>query len=262
MAENTKIQWTDDTWNPWHGCKKVSAGCKFCYLFREKERYKQDPKIVLRSKTKFYAPLGWKEPRLVFTCSWSDWFIDAADEWRNEAWAIIKRTPHITYQILTKRPERIKDHLPADWGEEGYSNVWIGVTIENQKAVVSRMKYFKDFPARVKFISVEPLLENVCLFLNGAYKGLVDWVIVGGESGNETGKYRYRKCTTSWIEDVVKQTVTAGIPVFVKQLGTFMSKKMKLSDRHGGDISEWSDLPFAIRQMPNNYLVPQKNSGK
>ena len=111
MAIQSKIQWTNATWNPWHGCKKVSPGCKFCYMYRDKERYNQDPTTVLKSKTKFNAPLQWNEPKLIFTCSWSDWFIEEADQWRAEAWKIIKNTPHHTYQILTKRPERIKDHL-------------------------------------------------------------------------------------------------------------------------------------------------------
>src|SRR3990167_6883297 len=97
----SKIEWTNDTWNPWHGCTKVSEGCDHCYMFRDKVRYGQDPELVVRSKTTFTAPLKWKEPSLVFTCSWSDWFHKAADAWRDEAWAIIKATPHLTYQILT-----------------------------------------------------------------------------------------------------------------------------------------------------------------
>src|ERR1700761_9152752 len=116
MGETTGIQWTNKSWNPWQGCRKVSAGCKFCYMFREKEKYGQNGSRIVRSKTTFTAPLKWKDPSLVFTCSWSDFFIEEADEWRQEAWDIIKATPHLTYQILTKRPERIGMCLPADWG--------------------------------------------------------------------------------------------------------------------------------------------------
>src|SRR5688572_27904734 len=81
MGDRTDIAWTQKTWNPWHGCHKVSPGCKFCYMFREKRQYGQDPDVVVKSKTKFNEPLKWKEPSLVFTCSWSDWFIEEADPW-------------------------------------------------------------------------------------------------------------------------------------------------------------------------------------
>jgi protein gp37 len=85
MGEKSAIEWTQNTWNPWQGCHKVSPGCKFCYMYRDKERYGQDPKIVVRSKPPtFNAPLKWKEPALVFTCSWSDWFVEEADDWRTK----------------------------------------------------------------------------------------------------------------------------------------------------------------------------------
>ncbi len=132
MGEITGIGWTDATWNPWYGCSKVSPGCAHCYMFRDMKRYGSDPEVVTRSKTKFDEPRKWKTPRRVFTCSWSDWFHEGADAWRAEAWAIVRDTPHLTYQILTKRPERIADHLPPDWGE-GYPNVWLGTSVENQR---------------------------------------------------------------------------------------------------------------------------------
>lgn len=155
MGEESKIQWTENTWNPWHGCKKVSEGCKYCYMYRDKIKFGQDPMLVVRSKGKFNEPLKWKEPRIIFTCSWSDWFIDEADEWRDEAWAVIKATPQHTYQILTKRPERIKDHLPKDWGE-GYPNVWLGVSIESDKVAYDRLWRLVEVPAAIKFISADP----------------------------------------------------------------------------------------------------------
>lgn len=245
MAEQSKIQWTEATWNPWHGCKKVSEGCKYCYMYRDKERYKQDPVTVLRSKGNFNAPLKWKEPKLIFTCSWSDWFIDEADAWRPEAWEIIKATPWHTYQILTKRPERIKRCLPEDWGRFGYKNVWLGVSVENQKAT-SRLKILKEIPAAVRFASIEPILELIDF--NYTNKE-INWVIVGGESGNDTGKYRYRKCTKGMISWIALQCHEQGIPLFIKQLGTYLSKQLNLKDRHGGDITEWPEH-LQIRQMP------------
>jgi protein gp37 len=164
----TTIEWTDYTWNPWYGCHKVSEGCKNCYMFREMKWHGKDPNIVQRSKT-FYDPLKWaktwaldKQPIKVFTCSWSDFFIKEADPWRDKAWDIIKRTPNLVYQILTKRPENIETRLPEDW-KRGYPNVWLGVSIENQKTANKRLPLLMDTPAVVRFVSCEPLLEYVDL---------------------------------------------------------------------------------------------------
>lgn len=267
MAENSQIQWTEHTWNPWHGCTKVSPGCKFCYMYRDKERYGQDPTTVLRSKTKFRDPLKWKDPARVFTCSWSDWFIEEADEWRDDAWRIIKDTPHLTYQILTKRPENIADRLPVDWGE-GYKNVWLGVSVENQDVADTRIPQLLKTPAQVRFLSVEPLLDAVSFrwakwdgnyepgwrdrahnpnHLDGLRK--LDWIIVGGESGNESGRYRYRPSHLEWYAEVVRQCGEAGVPVFVKQLGTYLAKELDLRDHHGGDINEWPEY-LRVREFP------------
>lgn len=211
MSNQTGIEWTDKTWNPWHGCTKVSPGCAHCYMFREKGRYGQNPEAVTRSKTTFKAPLRWKEPALVFTCSWSDFFHEAADAWRDEAWAIIKATPHLTYQILTKRPERIAAHLPADWGE-GYLNAWLGVSVENQRWT-TRMVELAKVPARLRFLSCEPLLGPLDF---GDALGVlgIGWVIAGGESGAEA-----RPCDESWLRSAEAQCRRVGVPFFLKQLG-------------------------------------------
>ncbi|WP_170061154.1 DUF5131 family protein [Spirosoma aerolatum] len=247
MAEKTTIGWTDATWNPHQGCRKVSEGCKFCYMYRDKEMHKQDPKRVHRSSdATFYAPLrkkAFKEPMRVFTCSWSDFFIEEADAWRDELWAIIKQTPHLTYQILTKRIERVADHLPNDWGD-GYDNVWLGVTVENQDAV-SRIGVLEEIPAKIKFISFEPLIGP----LTSGFVGEVDWIIIGGESGNDNGKYRYRPCEQEWIQTIIGAYEWANREVqserythiFVKQLGTHLSKHLGLKSRHGIHASEWPD---------------------
>ncbi|MEM9685342.1 MAG: DUF5131 family protein, partial [Bacteroidota bacterium] len=142
MGKTSKIQWTDSSWNPWHGCKKVSPGCKYCYMYRDKERYGHDPKLVLRSTSNFNAPLTWKAHRLIFTCSWSDFFIEEADSWRGQAWEVIRQTPQHSYQILTKRPERIHENLP-EWFDTIAERVWIGVSVESQ-AQNKDMKLFKD----------------------------------------------------------------------------------------------------------------------
>ncbi len=254
MGEISKIQWTDATWNPWHGCKKVSDGCKYCYMYRDKERYGQDPTNVLRSKGNFLIPLKWNEPRLIFTCSWSDFFIKEADAWRKEAWAIIKATPQHTYQILTKRPERIKQCLPSDWGN-GYPNVWLGISAENQEQYDRRYVEIIPIPAVLKFISLEPLLDRIKLCgYNHQWDGwnqIIDWVIIGGESGNKVGKYKYRACQLDWFHDILDQCVLT--KVFVKQLGTYIAEQLQLKDRHGGDISEWTE-DLQIRLMPKKCI--------
>src|SRR3990172_1227802 len=145
MGDTTGIAWTDKTWNPWKGCTKISPGCKNCYMYKEQTRYGSDPSVVTRTKT-WRDPYRWNkeaeatgERKLVFTCSWSDVFHDAADEWRPEFWRVIRETPNLTYQILTKRQERIADNLPGDWGASGYSNVWFGVSVENQEYADARI---------------------------------------------------------------------------------------------------------------------------
>lgn len=242
MSEKTGIQWTDATWNPWHGCKKVSPGCKYCYMYRDKERYGQDPTTVLRSKSTFNDPLKWKEPQKVFTCSWSDFFIEDADEWRPEAWDIIQRTPHLTYQILTKRPERIHDHIPIFGIPE---NVWIGVSIESNEQAY-RAAYLCDLDC-IRFISFEPLISHVqwSEHFNDAH-----WIIIGGESGNRKGKYLYRACHEIWITDLVQEAQQRDIAVFVKQLGTHLAEEYGMSDSHGGNIDEFP-MTLQVREFPN-----------
>lgn len=247
MAENTKIQWTTATWNPWHGCTKVSPGCKFCYMYRDKERYNQRPEIVLRSKTTFNQPLKMAEPQMIFTCSWSDFFIEEADDWRPEAWDIIRQCPHHTFQILTKRPDRIREHLPPFWDE--LTNVWIGVSIESQE-YTSRAWILSQIPGpALKFISFEPLLGPISWT---KAMDFMDWIILGGESGNETGRYKYRPAEMSWFAHLIEDAKDARIPVFMKQLGTYQAKVQGCKDRHGGTLEEWPEA-FQVRQYPGHY---------
>lgn len=286
MAENSHIEWTHHTWNPWTGCTKVSEGCTYCYMYREKERYRPagekyealtdhqrayyDPKIVLRSKGNFKKPLSWhkgltgQEPlteRLVFTCSYSDFFHEKADEWRAEAWQVIRDTPNLTYQILTKRPERVLGCLPPDWAG-GYPNVWLGTTVENQKAAL-RLPLLKTWPAVVRFVSFEPLLGPICFSdvkeiwawtpanapTDPWYNFPFEWAIIGGESGNNTGKYRYRECKTHWLIDLADDLREGNVPTFMKQLGTNLATEYGLKDRHGRDWAEWPNR-LRVRQFP------------
>jgi len=225
-------------------------------MYRDKERFKQDPRIVVRSSpATFNKPFGWNSPALVFTCSWSDWFIAEADAWRADAWSIIRQTPHLTYQILTKRPERIMDNLPPDWGADGYPNVWIGVSCENQDTFNERVPLLARVPARVRFLSLEPLLAPIRfsgLLLAGQSKSImskIGWVIVGGESGNDTGAYRFRPCAIEWMENIVNACRASEIPVFVKQMGTDIAQRLQMVDRHGGSIEEFP-RSLRVREFP------------
>ncbi len=263
MATNSKIQWCDHTLNEWTGCKKVSDACKYCYMYRDKERYGADPTDVIRvSQATIDKVLKQAKPGdKIFTCSWSDFFIEEADQWRQNAWDRILAHPELTWQILTKRPERIKACLP----EGGLpDNVWIGVSIESQK-YIDRLKYLTDLPG-IRFASIEPMIGEVDLFamLPGEERTAIsnlDWVILGGESGNDTGNYRYRPSEIAWYDKIITQCAEAKVPVFMKQLGTYLSKEMGLKDRHGGDIDEFPES-LKVRQFPSGYnpIVIQSES--
>ncbi len=258
----TKIQWAESTHNFWGGCKKVSPGCKFCYMDRLYSRFDRDPREVLRAPDdRFNAPMKDLEPKLIFTCSMSDFFIEEADEWRDDAWSVIKNSPQHTYQILTKRPERIAECLPEDWGK-GYPNVWLGVSVEAQ-AYVSRMEILSGIPAAVRFVSAEPLLEELDLLVKGEDGHRIiddfDWIIIGGESGFNTGKHRYRPSEIAWYERIVKDLKTeTDVAVFVKQMGTYLAyqgygstrlENGRLADMHGGDIASFPEA-LKLREMP------------
>jgi protein gp37 len=208
MGKNSNIDWTDHTWNPWQGCRKVSPGCANCYMFRDKKRFGQDPENVIRSKpVTFNKPLSWKTPAKVFVCSWSDFFIEDADPWRDEAWDIMRTTPHLTYLLLTKRIDNVLGNFPAN----GWPlNVWLGVTAENQQQWdyrVSRLKLFTNVP--VRFVSVEPMLNQIeADDLDG-----IDWVICGGESGSEA-----RNMEPYWAEDLRLECLAGNTPFFMKQM--------------------------------------------
>lgn len=226
MARNTEIVWTDHTWNPWQGCRKVSPGCAHCYMYRDKTRYGHDPATVIRSKPgTFNSPLKWKDPAKVFVCSWSDFFIEDADAWRDDAWEIMRRTPHLTYQLLTKRPENIAARLPHDWP---LPNVWLGVTAENEGQLKNRLPLLMGIPSVVRFVSVEPMLGPISFrwgnwvdypsgpgTVSNQYDALraIDWVICGGESGLEA-----RNMNPEWAAELKRQCSEAEVPFFMKQM--------------------------------------------
>ncbi len=233
MARSSAIEWTDATWNPWMGCERVSPGCAHCYMFREQRQYGHDPTVIRHSKTKFDDPLRWPNPGFVFTCSWSDWFHPAADAWRDEAWRIVRDTPHLTYQILTKRPDLIEERLPGDWGD-GYPNVWLGTSVENSR-FTWRAEVLRTIAASIRFISAEPLLAS--LFETGGRRQPldlegIDWLIVGGESGP-----RARPMELSWARELADACDATGVAFFMKQLGSALGRTAGARDRKGGDLA-------------------------
>lgn len=263
--KDTKIQWTDHTWNIAVGCTKVDEDCKYCYMYRgslNNTRY--DPKTVRKTKTVFNLPLKIKEPSRIFVSSLTDVFHPECDSFREEMWDIIRKCPQHTFQILTKRPERIAAHLPEDWAN-GWDNVWLGTSVGG-KAGLDRMAKLATVTAKTRFLSLEPLHESILLenvmfqIMNNYFRvlSLYHWVIVGGESGNDTGKYRYRPCELAWIEKIVVDCKRNRTPVFVKQLGTHLARELRLKDRHGGDMEEWPE-ELRVREFPRPYWDMQWN---
>lgn len=242
MASSTGIGWTEATWNPWYGCAKVSPGCENCYMFKEMRRYGRDPEVVMRSKTKFDDPLRWvrsgKPPKYCFTCSWSDFFIAAADQWRDGAWEIIRKTPQITYQILTKRVGRIALCLPEDWGF-GYKNVWLGVSVEGPDQL-PRIHTLQQVQARTRFVSFEPLLGDITANRSLDLLG-IDWAIIGGESGPKA-----RPMELKWARNLKLTCQEQDVKLFVKQLGGVRDKRDDITKFPADlQIQEYPEAPDA-----------------
>ena len=173
------------------GCNNLGVECAKCHMYRwQNDKGGNGRDIFRMSDSKFFEPLFWREKGRVFTCSFSDFFLEEADCWRDDAWDVMRRTPHLTWLILTKRPERILKCLPPDWGQ-GWDNVWLGVSVGIQSSF-ERAKILAEIPARIRFISAEPLLEELDFLIEFNEKSLMlhyQWVIFGGETGNEAGPY-------------------------------------------------------------------------
>lgn len=262
MGAITGISWTDHTWNPARGCHKVYdkhpttgekvSECEFCYMYRGAAGiFSFDAQTVKQTSTKsggaFNLPLRLKEPGKVFVSSLSDFFHKDWDSFRNDVWGIIRKTPHLTYQILTKRPQNIASRLPDDWGN-GWDNVWLGTSVGYQHTADKRIPILASIPAKTRFLSAEPLLERVDLSSH-LLDGNIHWVIIGGESGNETGPYTYRPCELEWISEIVQECRHNDVACWVKQLGTYQKHQLGLKDRHGADPMEWEDH-LQVQQFP------------
>lgn len=215
------------TWNPWHGCKKISDGCANCYVYRIDRKHGKDSSVV--SKTlNFNLPVKRKKNgeykilpgEQIYACFSSDFFLDTADPWRSEVWKMIKTRYDCQFVIITKRIDRFQVSLPADW-DEGYDNVTIGVTIENQDRADYRLPLFIEAPIKHKMIICEPLLGPIDLT-----KYLGSWtelVLAGGESGNEA-----RICNFDWVLNLQNQCKLNGIPFHFKQTGAKFQKDGRL----------------------------------
>lgn len=214
-------------WNLWHGCKKKSEGCMNCYVYRRDSEYDIDSSTVKRNKV-FYLPIEKnrkgeykvKSGELIYTCLTSDFFLEDTDEWRKEAWDIIRERKDCTFLIITKRIERFNVGLPDDWND-GWDNVVMYCTCENQKRADERLPIYKELPIKHKKIICEPLLESINL--ENYLKENIEEVIVGGESGEEA-----RICDYEWVLDIRRQCIEANVPFLFKQTGAKFIKNKKL----------------------------------
>jgi len=244
VSLNSQIEWTDATWNPVRGCTKISPGCKHCYAetFAERFRgvkghpYEQgfDLKLVPEKLTE---PLTWRSPKLVFVNSMSDLFqTGVPDEYVKAVTEVMATANWHTFQVLTKRSERLRGMLQTDLEEFAHlGHVWWGVSVEDRKYGVPRIEHLRDAPAKVRFLSIEPLLEDLGpIDLSG-----ISWVIVGGESG--PGARPMRK---EWVVSIQKQCREYDVPFFFKQWGGVRKAK---SGRllNGRTYDEYPSRPVA-----------------
>lgn len=226
----TKIEWTEETWNPITGCTKRSAGCRFCYAERMahrlnamgQEKYKDGFAVTLH-EDELDKPNHWRKPRQVFVCSMGDLFHeDVPDNFLDKVMEVIKRTLKHTYQLLTKRPERMAEYFA---GREIPENVWLGVTVEGAE-YKSRIDILRSLDATIKFLSCEPLLNDLGnLDLTG-----IDWVIVGGESGGKD----VRPMKEEWVMNIKEQAEKQGTAFFFKQWGSYGSDGVWRQKKHNG----------------------------
>jgi protein gp37 len=296
MGEVTGIAWTDHTFNSWVGCQEVSEACDHCYARVQNEfRHWVDGwgphgERKRTSVANWKKPLAWNRsaaaagrPARVFCCSLADVFDNQIPkEWRTDLFELIAATPHLIWQLLTKRPENMAKMLPADWGD-GYRNVWLGTTVESQRWANHRIPILLRTPAHLRFLSLEPLLERVDLtavrwmdedveiranVLTGeawvensdsasCYTNEADgntkigWAIIGGESGPKARPFHL-----GWARDLLRQCQEANTAAFVKQVGDLpcddgLSGKVMLGihTRAGANILEWPP-EIRVREFP------------
>lgn len=256
MSAQSTIEWTDATWNPIRGCKKVSPGCKHCYAETFAERFRGVPGHPFEQgfdlrlvPEKLAEPLRWKTPRTIFVNSMSDLFLeDVPEDYIASVAEVMKLASWHTFQVLTKRAERLRSLLSGrlQFAAE-LPNVWWGVSVEDRKYGLPRVKHLRLSPARTRFLSVEPLLEDLGrLDLNG-----IHWVIVGGESGAGA-----RPIRREWVTRIRDQCARVGVSFFFKQWGGV--QKGKTGRQLDGRT--YDELPPQHREDPlpasaRDYLI-------
>lgn len=216
-------------WNPWHGCTKISAGCKYCYVYRQDEMYGAALSSGLCRKTgNFDLPIKRKRDRsykipsgyIVHTCFTSDFLLADADPWRQECWEMIRQRSDCSFVFFTKRIDRLAEQLPPDWGD-GYDNVAIGCTVENQDRADYRLPIFLSLPIKHRLIVAAPLLEHIDI---SAYlDDRIEEVSVGGESGLEA-----RPCNYDWILSLRSQCAQKNVSFMFHQTGAHFIKDGRL----------------------------------
>lgn len=219
MAAHSQIEWTDATWNPVRGCTKISPGCAHCYAETFAERFRGVPGHpyeqgfdLRRVPEKLAEPLRWKTPKMIFVNSMSDLFHkDVPDAYVAAVVRVMRLADWHTYQVLTKRSERLRDLLRTSLADAaGLPHVWWGVSVEDRKHGLPRVEHLRAAPARVRMLSVEPLLEDLGpIDLTG-----IHWVIAGGESGHGA-----RPMAPEWVRSLRDRCAAAGVPFFFKQWG-------------------------------------------
>ena len=257
MADKSAIEWTDSTWNPVTGCTKVSPGCAHCYAEAITLRFKRGgPFLPGQSEIKPHPdrlglPLSWKAPRRIFVNSMSDLFHDEIPlDFIRKVFDVMEQADRHIFQVLTKRHERLLEvfeELP--WP----SNVWMGVSVENQYWAERRIPNLIKVPAAVRFLSAEPLLKPLTL---GPYLKDIDWVIVGGESGPKA-----RPIDPEWVRSIRDECLNAGVPFFFKQWGGRTSKSggRELDGECFDDVPQQS--PLTIPQGDYSYATASPNLG-
>lgn len=244
MASSSDIEWTEQTWNPTTGCTKVSAGCKNCYAEVMAKRlhamkasgYQNNFELTLQPQ-RLNQPLLRKKATTYFVNSMSDLFHEGIpDSYLDLVFNVIRQTPQHTYQILTKRAKRLPEYFSS---RECPKNVWLGVSVEDKKHGIARIDYLRNVNAHIRFLSVEPLLEDI---------GKVDltnihWVIVGGESGHKA-----RPMKPEWAESIKDQCEKANVAFFFKQWGGWGADGVKRAKSHNGRVLNgrvWDNYPIA-----------------
>lgn len=266
MGEKTTIGWTDKTYNPWIGCQEVTeAECGDCYAKRWAHRHRLDVWGPLyqtpRKLTKTWNdPFTWEKQAQqegkrfkVFCASLADVFEPHPDvvEARERLWETIEQTPHLDWQLLTKRPKFIRRLVPQTWLHAWPAHVWIGTSVGTQQTAEKRIDYVLDVPAPIIFLSCEPLVEWVMLSTWLA-QGRISWVICGGYSGSQ-----YRPMDLAWARSLREECRTYGVAFFMKQLGSVYARQHSLHDWKGEAMEEFpEDLKvraFPISRVEGNH---------